>query len=61
MGKLLPFKRPSLRKKSEGITLCRSKLHKWKVITEKKFDVKEGRLVTVFRCERCGKEKTKLL
>lgn len=30
-------------------------------MTEKKFDVKQGRLVTMSRCERCGKEKNKLL
>jgi hypothetical protein len=30
-------------------------------VTEKKFDVKQGKLVTVFCCQRCGKEKIKLL
>ncbi|OGI42183.1 MAG: hypothetical protein A2150_05520 [Candidatus Muproteobacteria bacterium RBG_16_64_11] len=27
----------------------------------KRFDVKQGQLVTVLRCLRCGKEKTRLL
>jgi hypothetical protein len=35
--------------------------HKWKVVTEKKFDVKRGKLVTLLRCERCGEEQAKLL
>lgn len=61
MGKILAFKRPSLQQMAHGNTLCRSNLHKWKVVTEKKFDVKQGKLVTVFCCQRCGKEKIKLL
>jgi len=35
--------------------------HKWKVVTEKKFDVKQGKLATLLRCQRCGKEQTKFL
>jgi len=35
--------------------------HKWKVMAERKFDVRQGKLVTLLRCERCGKEQTKLL
>ena len=61
MGKILAFKRPTLQQKAHGNTLCRSNLHKWKVVTERKFDVKQGRLVTVSRCERCGKERVRLL
>jgi hypothetical protein len=29
-------------------------------VSERKFDVKQGQLVTLLRCERCGKEKTEL-
>ncbi len=61
MGDVVKFKKPSLREKAEGKTLCRSGFHKWKVVTEKKFDVKQGKLVTLRRCERCGKKQTKLL
>lgn len=61
MGEVVQFRKPPLRKKAEGKTLCRSGFHKWKVVTEKKFDVKRGKLVTLLRCERCGKEQTKLL
>lgn len=39
-------------------TLCQEGHHRWRVIKDKRFDVKRGKLVTVYRCERCGKEKT---
>lgn len=61
MGDIVRFRKPSLRKKAEGKTLCKSGFHKWKVVTEKKFDVKWGKLVTLLRCERCGKGQTKFL
>ena len=43
--------------KHKGKTLCKSGFHKWKIKTDKKFDVKEGTLVTVYICERCGETK----
>ncbi len=61
MGEVIKFRRPSARERAEGKTLCETGFHKWRVATEKKFDVKRGRLVTLYRCARCGKEKTKLL
>lgn len=61
MGEIVKFRKPSLRKKAEGKTLCKSGFHRWKVVTEKKFDVKRGKLVTLLRCERCGAEQAKLL
>ena len=61
MGEILKFKKPSLQKKAEGKTLCRSGFHRWKTVSERKFDVKQGKLVTLLRCERCGKEQTKFL
>jgi len=60
MGEVIKFKKPSLREKAEGKTLCKNGFHKWKIVTEKKFDVKRGKLVTLLRCERCGEEQTKL-
>ncbi len=59
MGDILPFKKPSSAKKAKAHTLCKSNLHKWEIITENKFDVSQGKLITLFRCTRCGKEKTK--
>lgn len=61
MGKIIRFKKPDLREKAEGRTLCRNGFHRWKTVSERKFDVRQGKLVTLLRCERCGKQQTKLL
>jgi hypothetical protein len=61
MGDVVPFKRPSLKEKFKGSSLCRDGFHKWEVVKEKQFDVKQGKLVTVYRCSRCGKQQTKVL
>lgn len=61
MGDVVAFKKTPLKHKHKGKTLCQNGHHKWKVVTNTKFDVKQGKLVTLFRCERCQKEKTKLL
>ena len=53
MGEILPFKKPKAPRKG----LCQHGFHKWQVCKAKQFDVKQGRLVTVYRCSRCGKEK----
>jgi ribosomal protein S14 len=58
MGEIIKFRKPTLKAKAEGKTLCRSGFHRWKVVTERTFDVKQGKLVTRRRCERCGKEQT---
>lgn len=57
MSNVLPFKRPSPKQKHKGKTLCRSGFHKWEVVTNQQFDVKQGKLVTRYKCVRCGKEK----
>lgn len=59
MADILPFKKRSVQQKHKGKTLCRHGHHKWVVDKEKQFDVKQGRLVTVYRCVRCGKTKVK--
>ncbi|WP_116365107.1 hypothetical protein [Parahaliea mediterranea] len=59
MADILPFKRPSLQDKHKGKTLCKHGHHKWVVDKAKQFDVKQGKLVTRYRCSRCGVEKTK--
>lgn len=61
MAKILRFKKPGPKEKHRGKTLCLHDFHKWTVVSERKFDVRQGRLVTLYRCERCGKEKTELL
>jgi hypothetical protein len=57
MVEILAFKKQKLSQKHKGKTLCRSGFHKWEIITEKQFDVKLGRLVTIYKCQRCGKQK----
>jgi hypothetical protein len=56
VAEIVPFKpRGPARHNS---TLCRNGHHKWVVWQRKPFDVKQGRLVTVYRCERCGAERS---
>jgi hypothetical protein len=54
MGDVLPFKRPSAAKRS---TLCANGHHRWIAAKGNPFDVKQGRLVTRYRCARCGMER----
>lgn len=58
MGEVIKFKRPSPAKKHKGKTLCKSGFHRWEVQSDQPFDVKLGRLVTLYRCSRCGATKT---
>ena len=55
MADILPFKKPAKKAPRKG--MCQHGFRKWKVCKEKQFDVKQGKLVTVYRCERCGKQK----
>lgn len=57
MGDIVRFKRPSLQEKHKGKTLCKSGFHKWEVVKGNPFDVKTGKLITRYRCRRCGATK----
>ncbi|MGF1548612.1 MAG: hypothetical protein ACFCUG_14945 [Thiotrichales bacterium] len=57
MGDVIPFRRGKAKPPGSGSILCRNGFHKWQVDKEQIFDVKRGKLVTVVRCERCGKER----
>lgn len=57
MGDIVPFKKASPFDKHKGKTLCRSGFHKWIIVKEKQFDVKQGKLVTLLKCARCGEQK----
>ena len=59
MGEVVAFKRPSLKEKHKGKSLCKSGFHKWEALKERPFDSKQGRLVTVYRCKRCGATRNK--
>ena len=56
MGNVVIFKKPKAAKKHKGKTLCKRGFHKWAVV-DTPFDSQQGRLVTRYRCERCGQEK----
>lgn len=47
--------------KAKARTLCASGFHKWVIDQEKQFDSRKGRLVTVYRCQRCNTQKVKAL
>lgn len=46
--------------RARGRTMCGRGFHKWAIDPHKQFDVHEGRLVTVLRCERCDATRTRL-
>lgn len=61
MGDVIKFRKPTAAEKHKGNTLCRNGFHKWEIVTAKQFDVKQGKLVTVYRCCRCGEQKVRAL
>ena len=50
MADILEF-RP---RKPRRLGLCQYDHHAWQASKDRRFDVKQGRLVTHFRCTRCG-------
>jgi len=61
MADILPFKRPKLSDRHRGNSLCRHGHHKWELEHDSVFDSKQGRLVTRYKCSRCGRIRTKAL
>jgi hypothetical protein len=59
MADIITFKKPSLKQKHKGNTLCRNGHHKWVTDKDLPFDVKRGELLTAYRCARCGKTRTR--
>lgn len=55
MGDVLPFKKPQGKK----LGMCQHGFHHWVIVQDRKFDVKKGKLITLYRCSRCGAEKVK--
>lgn len=53
MSNVLPFKKPVAKAKG----MCQHGFHRWKIFQEKQFDVQQGKLVTVWQCERCQQRK----
>ena len=48
---------PARQTSAEHKTLCRAGFHKWQVDRAGRFDVKQGKLLTVERCRRCGEKR----
>lgn len=59
MADILPFKKPRPSEKHKGKSLCREGFHKWVADKQTTFDVKLGKLVTRYRCSRCGATQTR--
>ncbi len=59
MGDVVTLKKLRPKDKYKGKTLCKSGFHKWEVVQGNPFDVKQGRMVTRYRCARCGATRTK--
>lgn len=58
MADILTFKQRPVKEQHRGNTLCRQGHHKWVVDKANQFDVKQGKLVTLYRCSRCYKTRT---
>jgi hypothetical protein len=62
MADIIRFdKKPARATKAKNKTLCAHGFHKWTIFKEKQFDVRQGKLVTIYRCERCSAQKVKAL
>jgi len=58
MVDILLFRKPKAAEKARGKTLCKRGFHKWVIDKDKRFDSRQGRLVTDYRCDRCGVVRT---
>lgn len=61
MGDVVPFKKLKVSARFKGLSLCKSGFHKWVIVQDQHFDVKQGKLVTLSQCRRCGKTKVDLV
>ncbi len=53
-------RRRNRREAAAGKTLCRIGRHKWEIDQSAPFAVREGRLLTIRICARCGAKKSEL-
>ena len=58
MGDVVKLNTQTAKQRAQGKTFCARGFHKWVIDQKKQFDVKQGKLVTVHRCRRCGATKT---
>ena len=55
---LKTVRRERMQQRAKAVTLCKSGFHKWQPLIDQHFDVKQGKLVTTERCERCNEQRT---
>ena len=60
MGDIVKFKKTKPSVKHRGKTLCKNGLHKWVQQKSTSFDVKQGKLITREKCNRCEAVRTRL-
>lgn len=58
MSKVVSLEKARKARQKTISPLCREGFHKWQPVKTTGFDVKQGKLVTLLRCARCGAEKT---
>ena len=58
MSKVVSFQKAKKARQKVISPLCREGFHKWQPVKNTGFDVKQGKLITLLRCARCGAEKT---
>ena len=58
MGDVVTLKKLRPKDKHKGKTLSKTAYHKWDVVQGNPFDVKQGKMVTRYRCARCGTTRT---
>ncbi|HCD26548.1 MAG TPA: hypothetical protein DER02_03450 [Gammaproteobacteria bacterium] len=51
------YKKKRRKENAKATTLCKSGFHKWTDDPKKQFDVREGRLISIQICSRCGTTK----
>ncbi|XOV84722.1 MAG: hypothetical protein ACFHXK_06290 [bacterium] len=54
------FRKLQRKNRGKHTTLCKSGFHKWVFSDKKQFDVKQGKLISIERCERCQMTRTKI-
>lgn len=57
MGEVIKLPRAKRPTQGPGNILCSRGFHRWAIVQGLPFDVRGGRLVTCYRCLRCGEQK----
>jgi hypothetical protein len=58
MGDVVQLKKKKPVEKHRRSLLYKRNFHQWEIDKERQFDTRQGRLMTLYKCKRCGKTKT---